>query len=145
MNLTARKSLYNIVGKVARYREAVTFLCHLTRRTPVVRHFQVTSVNLPESASRGIQVEYGSSTLVSTSRRVGAVKKAKAISQVYHLLSSTQPAFDSLLSQQTQKIIKEAKIHAEVQLLYHKLPTRYLTACQAVILGEHLRGCGTLD
>jgi hypothetical protein len=108
---SSRRNLVNIVSKVSRYREAARLLYRTARNYPSLRRAKVVPVSLPRKAFERVSGEYVSPPLVSTITRI--IKNQHAPDFGYLCRLNEQFAV------QTRKTLREAKIHAEVQLVFH--------------------------
>lgn len=128
---TSRKNLLNIISKVARYREAARFLYRTAKKIPLVRQMKIVLVSLPQNAFQKIPANQFSPTLPSTVSRINALHRQQwNVGQVCRLLNIREVEANDQFVQQTRKTLKDAKIHAEIQLLFYcefeafKLPPR---------------------
>ena len=120
MNPSSRDSLLDIVKKVARYREAARYLCRTARKFVIARRMRLVPVNLPQDAFRGANAEQPGSTLSSQLARLSLTKKQrKSIGQIWSLLGVSELEAGNLVAKQKNKTMSEAKIHAEVQLIFY--------------------------
>jgi hypothetical protein len=131
MGPASRKNLLNIISKVARYREAARFLCRTAKKIPLVRQMKITLVSLPQNAFQKIPANQSSLNLPSTLSRLNALHKQQwDVGQVCRLLNVSEVEANDQFTQQAQKTLKDAKVHAEIQLLFYcelevfKLPPR---------------------
>jgi hypothetical protein len=131
MGPTSRKNLLNIISKVARYRQAARFLYRTAKKIPLVRQMKIVLVSLPQNAFQKIPANQCSPTLPSTVSRINALHKQQwNVGQVCRLLNLSEVEANDQFVQQTRKTLKDAKIHAEIQLLFYceleafKLPPR---------------------
>ncbi|XTI88948.1 hypothetical protein V2W45_1521162 [Cenococcum geophilum] len=114
MGPSSRGNLVNIVGKVTRYREAARFLYRTAKKFPLVQQMKIV-VDLPQDAFYEIPANQYTPTLPSTISRLST-------HHICRLLNITELEASNKFAQQTSKTLKEAKIHAEIQLLF--LPNR---------------------
>ena len=131
MGPASRKNLLNIISKVARYREAARFLYRTAKKTPLVRQMKIVLVSLPQNAFQKIPANQYSPTLLSTVSRINAPHRQQwNVGQICRLLNVSEVEANDQFVQQTRKTLKDAKIHAEIQLLFYcelkafKLPPR---------------------
>jgi len=131
MGPASRKNLLNIISKVARYREAARFLYRTAKKIPLVRQMKIVLVSLPQNAFQNIPANQCSPILPSTVSRINALYKQQwNVGQVCRLLNVSEVKANNQFVQRTRKTLKDAKIHAEVQLLFYceleafKLPPR---------------------
>ena len=131
MDPASRKNFLNIISKVARYREAARFLYRTAKKIPLVRRMKIVLVSLPQNAFQKIPANQYTPTLPSMVSRI-SVRHGQQwnIGQVCRLLSVSEVEANDRFAQQTRKTLKDAKIHAEIQLLFYceleasKLPPR---------------------
>ncbi|KAE9373333.1 hypothetical protein N431DRAFT_504021 [Stipitochalara longipes BDJ] len=133
MDPSSRRTLLNITSKVARYREAARFLYRTARKIPLVRRMKIVLASLPQSAFQKIPANQCTPTLPSTVSRASALHGQRwNVGQVCRLLNVSKVEADDRFAQQTRKTLKDAKIHAEIQLLFYcelkasKLPPRVI-------------------
>lgn len=133
MDPSARVSLMNIIVKVGRYKEAARYLYRSTRGASYANDMKVILVEpSPEAFLRPAAIQSNIS-IASTIERIRSSNKLKwKIEDIIHLLHEKQPDVDTVFVQRVRKIIKEAKIHAEIQLLSYislkkaRLPPRVI-------------------
>ncbi|KAE8440473.1 hypothetical protein EG329_007439 [Mollisiaceae sp. DMI_Dod_QoI] len=133
MDPTSRKNLLNIISKVARYREAARFLYRTAKKISLVRRMKIVLVSPPQDAFQKIPVNQCTPTLPSAVSRISAPHGQEwNVGQVCRLLKVSEVEANDRFAQQTRKTLKDAKIHAEIQLLFYseletsKLPPRVL-------------------
>ncbi|KAH7231274.1 uncharacterized protein BKA55DRAFT_598563 [Fusarium redolens] len=115
-----RISLYNIICKVARYREAARYLCRMAKRYPALRRAEVVSVTLQRQMFARVEVNHHSPSLSTTLRRIASKHHLSANSdRIYSLLKLGKDEAEHMFSDQVRRALKGAKIHAEIQLFYH--------------------------
>jgi hypothetical protein len=112
-------SLLNIIRKVSRYKEAARVLYRIAKKFPLVRNIAIHVATLPKEAfDRPHHPEY-SPSLSAVLCRLGKIDgKQYNISQISRFLrcDKTKDPSDQF-SEQTTRILQEAKIHAEIQLI----------------------------
>ena len=117
---TLREALLDILKKVSRYRESVASLYQISKGVPIVRTMRFVAVKLPAKAF----------TRVSASECNPAIRQVVAtlpqaqlyqqkIKKICKVLADSEAGADAKLSKQTQKTLQEARIHAEIQLIYY--------------------------
>lgn len=116
---SSRQNLVNIVGKVSRYREAARFLYRTAKRSPLLRRAKVVIVNLPEQAFHRSASQNCTPELLSTISRASAFNQGPDLGYLCRLLNTTSPQLNDQFNAQTRKTLREAKIHAEIQLIFH--------------------------
>jgi hypothetical protein len=125
------KNLLNIIGKVARYRQAAKFLYCKAKELPGVRQMKIVLVNLSQDMFHRDPANQYTPTLPTTVSRISALYGQRwNLGHVCRLLSFSEIEANNLFAQQTLKTLKDAKIHAEIQLVLYcelkasKLPPR---------------------
>ncbi|KAF8851658.1 hypothetical protein BDZ45DRAFT_750438 [Acephala macrosclerotiorum] len=128
---TSRENLLNIIRKVARYREAAKFLYRTARKFPLVRQMKIVLVRLPQNVFQKIPANQCNPTLPSTVSRISATHGQRwNVDHLCRPLKVSEVEANNRFAQQTRKTLKDAKIHAEIQLLFYceleasKLPPR---------------------
>ena len=147
MDPSSKTNLLNIISKVARYREAARFLYRTAKKSSLARNMKIVLVNLPEEAFQKGPINQYTPTLSSTISRIGTPHGQWNLSHICTLLKTTKLEASQQFVQQTKKTLKEAEIHAEIQLLFYcellssKLPPRVICSskdacflCNAFIL-----------
>ncbi|KIM94598.1 hypothetical protein OIDMADRAFT_172370, partial [Oidiodendron maius Zn] len=131
MGPASRKNLLNTMGKVARYREAARFLYRTAKKFPLVRQMKIVPINLPQNAFRRVPESQYSPTLTSTVSRINSLYGQRwDVGHICRLLNVSEVEASDRFAQQTLKTLRDAKIHAEIQLLFYcelkssKLPPR---------------------
>lgn len=115
-----RASLFNVVKKIARYRQAARILFRAAKRFPVVRNIRIIPVKLPQTAfEASLSSVYTPDLSAAISRIAPKYAKATNFDQIQQILKINRADFNAQFSQQTQKTLHEAKVHAEVQLIIH--------------------------
>lgn len=144
---SSRRNLLNIVRKVSRYRETARFLYRTAKRFLLVRRMKVILVNLPKESFLQIPIDKYTPRLASTVARINAVDRSRDLDRICRLMNITEVQANDQFVNQTKKTLREAKIHAEIQLLFFceldasKLPPRVICSskdacflCNAFIL-----------
>lgn len=131
MQRDEKASLLNTISKVARYREAARILYRTAKRIPLARQMIVVPVKLPKEAFSFASASAYSPVLLSTVTRIDQqYHQQRLFSRVCHLLNTTGEKAAGQFSEQVHRTLREAKIHAEVQLVTHcelqklKIPPR---------------------
>jgi len=130
MDPSSVESLSNIISKVSRYREAARFLYHTAKKFRLVRNMKVVLVNLPEEAFDKSSTFKYNPTLASTISRISSEHHQWNLTKVCSLLNTTERKANNNFSQRTFDTLENAKIHAEIQLLFYcerslsRLPSR---------------------
>jgi hypothetical protein len=120
MDPSSRENLLNIVNKVTRYREAARFLYRTAKKFPLVQHMKVILVDLPSDAFHGVPDQQRSPpTLPSTLSHIDTRHGPWDIEHICRLLKTTEEEASSAFAKQATRILKETKIHAEIQLLFY--------------------------
>ncbi|KAK7949022.1 uncharacterized protein PG986_009908 [Apiospora aurea] len=118
----SKRSLLNIINKVARYRDCARFLCRLARKYPLIRQMRVVPTRLPPEIFQKPTVGQLEPDLASKMPSKESRKRNQAgpVGTMCRLLGygTFQKAEQEQL-RQAQKTLREAKIHAEIQLLFY--------------------------
>jgi hypothetical protein len=132
MDPSSRQNLINIVSKVSRYREAARFLYRTSRKFPIVRRMTTTIVNLPREAFTRSSGGGHTPQLRSAVARTDHLWHGPRFDYLCRLLNTTYPQLNDQFALQTKKTLDKAKIHAEIQLIFHyemnpsELPARVI-------------------
>jgi hypothetical protein len=119
---SSRQNLINIVSKVSRYREAAQFLYRAARKYPMVRRMTAVIVNLPREAFYRLSDGNYTPRLESTVARSNTLCHGPQFDYLCRLLNTTNPQLSDQFTLQTEKTLKESKVHAEIQLiLYYEM------------------------
>ncbi|KAI1080572.1 hypothetical protein F5B20DRAFT_103714 [Whalleya microplaca] len=120
MEQSARDHLYNMINKVARYREAARLLCYTARNIPLVRRMRTILAELPEEAFNRVPLpdSYNLSLDAKLSKTQGLKKGEMNLDRICNLLQTNKKDANKQFGTQTKQTLKESKIHAEIQLLY---------------------------
>lgn len=114
-----RKNLLRMILRVARYRETARILYRLAKKYPITRNMCLVLVTLPASAFRALSPGYKPS-LERTSQRLSIAKLVKSNTvSLSRLLIKNGNTLDGEFDKQALRTMREGKIHAEVQLVYH--------------------------
>lgn len=116
MGPSSRKNLSNTISKVARYREAARFLYRKAKKHALVRNMSVILVKLPREAFNRTTTLHCTQSLASAIPRYIQSRKPRSIASIYQLLGDNTNKANEKFLKQTMKTIKEAKIHAEIQI-----------------------------
>ena len=131
---TSRKNLINIVSKVARYREIARYLHRSSKKCGVLRFITFTAVKLPTGAYTRPTLDKYNPALVSCLKRIDNSYSEAVFSQMCRSIGMTDVEGNERFSSQTTKTLRQAKIHAEIQLLYYlelnlaKIPPRIIAS-----------------
>ncbi|KAI8966468.1 hypothetical protein F5Y11DRAFT_309369 [Daldinia sp. FL1419] len=110
MQSSLRIHLINTITKVSRYRRAAVSLCWKAQNIPLVRRMRLVPVCLPrEEFNRGMNTNFIPNLTRTVENNLG---------DICRLLKSSEKKVDKEFVEQTRKTLREAKIHAEIQLLY---------------------------
>ncbi|KAI2794022.1 hypothetical protein POX_a00612 [Penicillium oxalicum] len=112
-------TLLDIIQKVARYQEAARILYRIAKKFPPVRNIKIEPATLPEEAFKRVQLTAYSPNLKTAMARLGKKQtKQQDLSRVFRLKKGDEKRdFTSEFAKQAKKTLKEAKIHAEIQLI----------------------------
>ncbi|KAH9873149.1 hypothetical protein J1614_005547 [Plenodomus biglobosus] len=119
MDPSSRRNFVNIVDKVSRYREAARYLYRTVKKFQIVRRMKSVIVDLPEEAFQRIPASNCDPDLTFTIKRITGGSRKPEIRHLCHLLKITEQQLHDQFANQTRKTLREAKIHAEVQLIYY--------------------------
>ncbi|KAF2439277.1 hypothetical protein P171DRAFT_317130, partial [Karstenula rhodostoma CBS 690.94] len=119
MGPSSRQNLVNIVSKVARYREAARFLYRTAKRFPSLRRMKIVLVNLSKEAFDRVSGQQLNLQLSSTIARLNRTCQVPDVGYLCRLLKTSGPKLNDQVAVQTRKTLRDAKIHAEIQLVYH--------------------------
>jgi len=132
-NPSTRKHLLNMVHKVSAYRECARRLYKSALEFPLVRRMRVEVVELPSTAFKRPQIknEYQPSLESTISRLKDLKNNQKDVVQIHRLLGIKESleVSQDRYERQVKATLRESKIHAEIQLLYH---------CRTVLQNETL-------
>jgi hypothetical protein len=112
-------TLLNIIRKVSRYKEAARVLHRIAKKFPLVRNIEIQLATLPQEAfDRPLHPAY-SPSLPAVLSRLGKINgKQYNISQISQFIKTGKTKNPSdQFSEQTVRILQDAKIHAEIQLI----------------------------
>ncbi|SCO54115.1 uncharacterized protein FFNC_15342 [Fusarium fujikuroi] len=120
MDPNLRTSLQNIIGKVARYKEAARYLYRMAKKFPAVRRAKIVSVTLQQHMFAEVELNNYSPSLPSALNRI-ARKHNLSINyaQICPLLGLNKEQVERKFSDNVRRALRGAKVHAEVQLFYH--------------------------
>ncbi|CAJ2511764.1 Uu.00g073890.m01.CDS01 [Anthostomella pinea] len=117
---SSRHNLRNTIKKVARYREAARVLYRTAKKFPAARAMSIHLVELPkESFDRVLIGDHRSSLQSIVSQLWGLRPDQKDLSRICGLMGTTEEHANKRIAAQTQRTLREGKIHAEVQLIYY--------------------------
>ncbi|OTA97629.1 hypothetical protein M434DRAFT_65415, partial [Hypoxylon sp. CO27-5] len=124
-----RRSLWNMIRKVARYREAARFLYRMGKKFPLVRNMHVVTAQWSQDVfERNSDNAYIPGLASTISLAEGLKDREKDLAHICHLLSrnekeerrkETCEKASRRFTERTQETLRHAKIHAEIQLLYY--------------------------
>ncbi|PKY00057.1 hypothetical protein P168DRAFT_244763 [Aspergillus campestris IBT 28561] len=116
----AKKSFLNAIGKISRYAEAPRILRRIAKKFRVARNMTAIPVKLPRDAFDIPSIGTYAPDIESSVARIDhQYSDQKKLNRVYHLLGYTEVQSASLFSKQVHRTLREAKIHAEVQLVIY--------------------------
>lgn len=116
---TSRDRLLDCLSKMTRYRECARFLCRNAEQFPMLRNVNVQKVQYAAQAERD---PFGSPTTVNFEQSLGRFQHGGQPVQISTLpgwLTEAAMSLRSSFTKDVNKIRREAKVHAEVQLLVH--------------------------
>ncbi|KAK3081601.1 hypothetical protein LTS18_004956, partial [Coniosporium uncinatum] len=119
MDPNVRKRLLNIIDKTGRYKDAARFLYRTAKKYPAARQMRVVLVALPPELYQSPGVRHYDPTLLSTLSRFRGEHGQRDLDQICSLLKSGCQDPKAQYAQRARRTARKAKIHAEIQLLYH--------------------------
>ncbi|KJR81941.1 uncharacterized protein SPSK_03147 [Sporothrix schenckii 1099-18] len=122
MEPTARSNLLNITQKVARYYKVAKFLYRMAKTVPVIRQTSVTTVNLPPTAfHRALPGKDYVPDMSSKIEQVYSPAKLtrQEVNRIFRCLQTDRDAPTGRFQSLARKTLQDAKIHAEIQLLFY--------------------------
>ncbi|KAI1457308.1 hypothetical protein F4805DRAFT_181501 [Annulohypoxylon moriforme] len=129
MHPSLRDSLINMISKVARYREAARFLYRMGKKIPLTRKMKAVIVQWPQATFvKPTNSQHSPSLNTTVSLIEGLKDHEKDLEHICRMLNTdvkgesrrlTQEKASERFAEQTCKTLREAKIHAEIQLLYY--------------------------
>lgn len=134
MDPGGRRSLTNTINKVARYREIACLLYRMSRKKTLLRHMELTPVNLPMEAYSRSSEALARSNLRDAFVRANPLHRKADIKHMRRLINTRDYDVDAQFASQVTKTLTQSKIHAEIQLLYHtelnpsRLPPRIVAS-----------------
>lgn len=134
MDPGGRRSLINTINKVARYREIARSLYRMSRKNTLLRHMELTAVNLPMEAYSRPSEALARSNLRDTFVRANPLHRKADLKHMRRLINTRDYDVDAQFASQVTKTLTQSKIHAEIQLLYHtelnpsRLPPRIVAS-----------------
>ncbi|PKX96418.1 nucleic acid/nucleotide deaminase domain-containing protein [Aspergillus novofumigatus IBT 16806] len=118
MDPTARESFINIVGKVSRYREAARFLYRTAKNVPLARNMRTVPVHLPEEAFTIPSIDtYTPNLLVKVTEASAKGRQQKLLKEICRVLGLSEQQAKDQYCRQVMHILRQAKIHSEVQII----------------------------
>ncbi|KAK7978239.1 hypothetical protein PG996_004284 [Apiospora saccharicola] len=122
--LDMRGNLINIIDKVTYYWKCAVFLCQLWGKYLLYGQVKVVLVCLPPNAFDGAPAKHRKANLASKIlRRKPESKDAKGLKSMCRLKipESANAISDASqeLAEKAEETLKEGKVHAEIQLLFH--------------------------
>ncbi|KAL2865220.1 nucleic acid/nucleotide deaminase domain-containing protein [Aspergillus lucknowensis] len=117
---TARKSLLNVVSKVGRYWELARYLYRTAKISRLARAMRTIPVRLPKEAfdppiTKGYSPDLQSKITEASPRG----SQQKLLREICAILNVSQQHAMDRYSNQVMQTVREAKIHAEIQLIAH--------------------------
>lgn len=124
----ARASLLNIIQRVARYKEVARQFYRAAKKFPMVRSSQVTPVRLGPEAFQRVSSSSNSPNIESALASRSIPKDHRRLDQVCRHLASTSSTKSKATAnkefvERCHETLRNGKVHAEIQLLYHYLAT----------------------
>lgn len=111
--------LLNIIRKVSRYQEAARVLYRFAKKFPLVRNMEPRLATLPREVYDRLHSPEYSPSLPTMVSRLGLINGQRySLSQICRFINPDKIKTPSeRFSDQTMKTLKEAKVHAEIQLI----------------------------
>ncbi|PQE33415.1 Heterokaryon incompatibility protein [Rutstroemia sp. NJR-2017a WRK4] len=120
MDPSSRKNLLNIIRKVAKYREAARFLYRTAKRFTLVRQMKIVLINLPlEAFHKGAVDSHNPELPLKILQLPVPNGQAWLLENICRLLNIDILEASNSFVKQARRTLKEGKIHAEIQLLFH--------------------------
>jgi hypothetical protein len=119
MHSGARRSILDIIRKAARYREAARFLYRTAKKFPSAKRMKVQIINLPRSVFNRTLIPQYKPTLSSRVEQIESPRGRWNLKRISSLLNIREGRATDEFAQQTLKTLREAKVHSEIQLLFH--------------------------
>ncbi|XXH02263.1 hypothetical protein Hte_008632 [Hypoxylon texense] len=121
MHMSSRKSLLGMINKVARYRESARIIYRMAKKFPLVRRMRIEIVRLPAKAFERIPDRTGYTPKLDTniSSMNGLKKSERNFAYLCQLMDTSRTNANNRFAERARKTLREGKIHAEIQLLYH--------------------------
>lgn len=116
---TSKTNLANIIEKVSRYRDAARLLYRSAKKFPIIRNMVLVMAQLPEEAFRRMPIPEYKPVLASVITRFAVPRGQPQLDHICRLLEIREDEANERFARQTVSALKEAKIHAEVQLLFY--------------------------
>lgn len=112
--------LLNIVSKVSRYRKAAGVLYKIAKKYPMVQNMRLQLATLPREAYNRVENPSSLPNFQDIGQLLGLINghcyNASRISQYMKPLKNQKDPNETLL-RETQKTLKESKVHSEIQLI----------------------------
>jgi hypothetical protein len=134
MDPTMRRNVYNILNKVSRYRDISRCLLRMSNKHELLRNLKLVTVKLPQSAWSRSEEDNHIRTLTSVFSQLELPSQKRGLVQLFRTLNITGEESNERFVAQTRKTLSEAKIHAEIQIVYYcelnpcKLPPRIIAS-----------------
>lgn len=119
MDPSRLNNLFIIIDKVSRYRDIARSLYRLVRRKRILQATQVTSVSLPKGYFNRVPLNNYNPRLEPALAKIHNKSQKINTTQLYRLLNLPPQTANYQFSTQALKTLEEAKIHAEIQVIYH--------------------------
>jgi hypothetical protein len=113
-----RRSIINILNKVARYCDISRLLLRMSKKQELIQRMNLIIAELPQSVwARSEDAQNRSLAFVFS--QVSIAEQKQGLVQVLRTLKITHAEANDRFMAQTRRTLDEAKIHAEVQLVYY--------------------------
>ncbi|KAI1392059.1 uncharacterized protein F4822DRAFT_114556 [Hypoxylon trugodes] len=126
---TLRSHLLNMISKVARYRESARFLYRIAKKVPLARKMHIIIAQFPDKAfERALINDYTPKLQTTVSSIEGLETHENNLTHIFRSLNKgekqtnrhmNQKKADNLFTEQALRTLQDAKVHAEIQLIYY--------------------------
>lgn len=119
MDPSDRKSLLRMVNKVTRYHDAALFLYRAAKKDVLVQNLRTTLVQLPAEAFHQNCTSYVPDFWKACEKIGIASKMRENIPKIQRVLQISVQGLEPLFVNRCKETMKNGRIHAEMQLVYH--------------------------
>lgn len=117
MQSTAKDRLFGCLSKISRFRESAAFLCSEARKSPIFARASVEKICPPDIAFH--RVQHHETTLTIEDLLMRIIGDADLHRYPKHVRDQLQSGPPGKLHADVEEALKNAKIHAEIQILAH--------------------------